>query len=80
MSNTDILAPEILAHLTVDRGLRVGDLAVFVDYKGREVGARVTRIEGGDVGGRCCGLGTQHGVYGIGDLIDRPARFVRRAV
>lgn len=79
MTNT-ILAPEILAHLTVDRDLEVGDLAVWIDYRGREVGGRVTRIEGGDVDGRVCGLGVQHGVYGIGDLISRPAKFVRRAI
>lgn len=76
----DILAPEILAHLTIAPDLKVGDLAVFTDYKGRQVGARVTRIEGGDVDGRVCGLETyQHGVYRIGDAISRPAKFVRGA-
>lgn len=76
-----ILAPEITAHLTVARELAVGDLAVFEDYKGHEVGARVTRIEHGQVWGRCCGLGQhQHGVYALGDIICRDAAFVRRAV
>lgn len=76
-----ILAPEITAHLAVARDLEVGDLAVFEDYKGRDVGARVTRIEHGQVWGRCCGLAPhQHGVYAIGDDICRDAVFVRRAV
>ncbi len=79
MTNT-ILAPEILAHLTVARALRVGDLAVFTDYRGRHVGARVTHILGETIVGKCVGLGTQHGVYAIGDLISRDACDVKRAV
>jgi phosphopantetheine adenylyltransferase len=43
-TNNEMLAPEILAHMTADRDLRVGDLAVFVDYKGREVGCSITRM------------------------------------
>lgn len=39
-----ILAPEILAHLTVARELRAGDLVVFTDYAGRTMGARITRM------------------------------------
>jgi hypothetical protein len=76
-----MLAPEMLAHTEIARELRVGDLAVFVDYKGRDVGARVTRIEHGTVWGRCCGLAPhQHGVYANGDMIVRDANDVRRAV
>ena len=82
MNTNDMLAPEITAHLEVARELRVGDLAEFTDYAGRKVGARVTRIEHGQVWGRCVGLGPhQHGVYTNGTaIIVRDARDVRRAI
>lgn len=87
----EILAPEILAHTTVARDLVVGDLAVWVDYKGREIGCRVTQVWApGELGGTlhqnrtahyrvvCCGL-TVPAPYHIGFEIVVEAKQIRRA-
>jgi hypothetical protein len=75
-----MLANEITSHLSVPRALQVGDLAVFVDYKGREIGCKVTRIEAGTVWCQVAGLETWQHCYKIGDVIAVDASKVRRAV
>lgn len=78
MTNT-MLANEMAAHFEIARGPRVGDLAVFVDYKGREVGCRIERVDHGNVWCRVCGLETWQGPYKIGDLLVIDSNKVRRA-
>lgn len=75
-----ILANEIASHLAVARSLQVGDLAVFVDFKGREIGCKVTRIEAGTVWCQVAGLETCQHCYKIGDTIAVDASRVRRVV
>lgn len=81
MMNNTVLADEMVALFSLARELRVGDLAVFTDYKGREIGCRVERVDhGNNVWCRVCGLETWQGPYKIGDLIVIDAGQVRRAV
>lgn len=84
MTDTTILAPEILAHTTVAPDLEPGCLCVFEDYRGRMVTARVKSI-GTDAAQTVvmtvAGLATvQHGVYRIGDVIARDRVYVHRAI
>lgn len=83
---TDILAPEILAHTITPRALQVGDLAVWRDRAGREVGCTVTRAwKAGEITTaaqveiKMCGLSVPAPYY-IGCKLVVDATAVRRAV
>ncbi len=86
MMNNTMLANEMAAHFEVARDLRVGDLAVFTDYKGRQIGCRVTRMwAAGEISNsaqiecQVVGLSAQ-GPYQIGFRLVVEASKVRGAV
>ena len=46
----NILAAEILAHITIAPALKVGDLAVFDTFGGQKIGCSITRMwDAGDI-------------------------------
>lgn len=75
----NILAPEIASQFVVERDIEVGDLCVFIDYAGREIGARVTHVMGDTVVGKVCGLNVSR-PYTIGMQIARDRKFWSRAI
>jgi hypothetical protein len=59
--------------------LTVGCLAVFTDYKGRQIGCTVQRLDAGMVWCKVAGLSDQP-PYRIGDIIVRDLCHVQRAI
>ena len=85
MTDNTMLANEMSAHFSVARELRVGDLAVFTDYAGRDVGCSVTRMwAAGEISNsaqvevRVCGLSAP-APYSIGSKMVIEGSKVRRA-
>lgn len=71
---------QIAARFVPQADLAVGSLAVFTDYRGREIGCRVERLEHGQVWCRVCGLEAWQGPYRSGDLQVMDAAKVRPAL